>query len=184
MVRARAEAAGLRVFGAAGARVQAVRRHASHAVELGQEVRSHALRLGGQVARRLPNDAAEGAAGYSQHWREETRWGSSQRPFWSNLGSLCKTVAPLKSKSRIGFMCRVNVTVQSEAASFQAEKPDLRNAKVLRLQRALHALQRNSLGDALIKQRLELARPSGGVSPLNCVIKQRRQTDTQRHPRE
>lgn len=73
MVRARAEAAGLRVFGAAGARVQegagvqAVG-HASHAVELGQEVCSHALRLGGQVARRLPDDAAEGAVGYSQHW--------------------------------------------------------------------------------------------------------------------
>lgn len=71
VVRARAEATGLRVFGAAGARVQAVRGHASHAVKLGQEVCSHALRLGGQVARRLPDDAAEGAAGYSQHWRNK-----------------------------------------------------------------------------------------------------------------
>lgn len=77
MVRARAEAAGLRVFRAArsrvqkGARVQAVC-HASHAVELGQEVCGHALGLWGQVARWLPEDAAEGAVGYTQHWRKTT----------------------------------------------------------------------------------------------------------------
>lgn len=70
MVRARTEAAGLRVFRTAGARVQegagvqAVC-HAGHAGELLQEVSSHAHGLRRQVARGLPQYATEGAVQYT-----------------------------------------------------------------------------------------------------------------------
>lgn len=73
VVRARAEAAGLRVLRTAGARVQkgagvqAVC-HASHAGELFQEVRSQAHGLRGQVARRFPKKATEGTVQQTEHW--------------------------------------------------------------------------------------------------------------------
>lgn len=77
VVWARAEAAGLRVFRTAGARVQKGARvqtvcNASHAGELLQEVSSHAHGLRGQVAWGLPKDAAEGTVQYIQHWRNRT----------------------------------------------------------------------------------------------------------------
>lgn len=114
VVRARAEAAGLGVFRAAGARVQAVRGHASHAVKLGQEVCSHALRLGGQVARRLSDDAAEGAAGYSQHWRNKMGEQSAAILEQLGRGGGCRIAASLK---------RLSLKCENEAASFQAEQP-------------------------------------------------------------
>ena len=70
VVRARAEAAGLRVFGTAGAGVQEGAGvqpvcHASHARELLQEVSSHAHGLWGQVAWGLPKDATERTVQYT-----------------------------------------------------------------------------------------------------------------------
>lgn len=139
VVRARAEAAGLGVLGAAGARVQAVRGHASHAVKLGQEVCSHALRLGGQVARRLSDDAAEGAAGHPQHWRN--KMGEQSAAILEKLGEPlqnCGVTEALKwensclctSKSRICFVCRPAESTwqhkfvqRNEVPSFPAEQP-------------------------------------------------------------
>lgn len=75
VVRAGAEAARLRVFGAAGAGVEEGAGvqpvgHASHARELLQEVGRHAHGLRGQVAGGLPQDAAEGAVQDTEHWRD------------------------------------------------------------------------------------------------------------------
>ncbi len=75
VVWAGAEAAGLRVFRTAGARVQKgarvqTVRHASHAGKLLQEVSGHAHGLRGQIAWRLPKDATEGTVQNTEHWRK------------------------------------------------------------------------------------------------------------------
>lgn len=72
MIRTRAEAAGLRVFRTAGARVQKGAgvwsvRHACNARKLLQEVCRHAHRIVGQVARWLLKEAAEGTVQNAEH---------------------------------------------------------------------------------------------------------------------